>query len=25
MWSEGARKHFEGPVLVAQDLMTLEL
>ena len=25
MWSEGARKHFEGPILVAQDLMTLEL
>ena len=25
MWSEGARKHFEGPIIVAQDLMTLEL
>jgi ribonuclease BN (tRNA processing enzyme) len=25
MWSAGARKHFEGPIAVAQDLMTLEL
>lgn len=25
MWSEGVRKHYGGPVVVARDLMTLEL
>ena len=25
MWTEGVRKHYGGPVVVARDLMTLEL
>jgi ribonuclease BN (tRNA processing enzyme) len=25
MWSEGARKHFSGPIVVAKDLMEIEL
>jgi hypothetical protein len=25
MWTAGVRKHYGGPVVVARDLMTLEL
>jgi ribonuclease BN (tRNA processing enzyme) len=25
MWIEGARKHYAGPIVVARDLMELEL
>jgi ribonuclease BN (tRNA processing enzyme) len=25
MWAEGAKKHFSGPIVVAKDLMEIEL